>query len=95
MPKHIKTCRICGKEYEACRSSHRNDNIFRWQDVACSIECGMKYLEKVEKSRTQTVSEAVKDSENIVLTDNVLTSIEDESNWDESLDDDNQFGNTP
>lgn len=95
MPKYIKTCRICGKEYEACRSSRKNDNIFRWQDVACSIECGMKYLEKIEKSRKKTTIESVKDSENIVFADDILTPIEDEDSWDESLDDDNQFGNTP
>lgn len=98
MPKHIKICRICGKEYEACRSSHRSDTTFRWQDVACSIECGMKYLEKIEKSRTRkpNIINVSKSSDNIVLTDNYYSMDNKDFNndWGESLDDDSQFGNT-
>lgn len=46
-----KTCRVCGKEYEACRSVVRNVNVFRWQDVACSPECGAIYLARINESR--------------------------------------------
>ncbi len=43
-------CRVCNKEYEACKK--RNvDKIFRWRDVACSIECGFEYLKRIELSR--------------------------------------------
>ncbi len=48
-----KVCRVCGKEYEACRSTKVNPNIFRWQDVACSPECGTVYLNRVIESRKE------------------------------------------
>lgn len=89
MPKHIKICRICGKEYEACRSSHRSDTTFRWQDVACSIECGMKYLKKIEESRKSNTVDTLTDSAYAVIMDDEF-----DSDWEESLDNDNQFGNT-
>ena len=46
-----KRCRVCGKEYEACRSAKREVGVFRWQEVACSPECGAIYLRKIEESR--------------------------------------------
>jgi hypothetical protein len=49
-----KTCRICGDQYEACRSTKSTPNVFYWQEVACSPECGMKYLQKVNESRDTT-----------------------------------------
>lgn len=51
MASAIKVCRICGKEYEACRSANRAAGVFRWQEVACSPECGTAYLKKVNESR--------------------------------------------
>lgn len=51
MASATKICRICGKEYEACRSTNRNAGVFRWQEVACSPECGTAYLEKINESR--------------------------------------------
>ena len=44
-------CRVCGKEYEACRSTDRKAGVFRWQEVACSPECGAVYLKRIEESR--------------------------------------------
>ena len=44
-------CRVCGKEYEACRNAKRVDGVFRWQDVACSVEHGAIYLDLIRKSR--------------------------------------------
>ena len=54
MASAIKKCRVCGKEYEACRSANRSAGVFRWQEVACSPECGAVYLQKVEESRGHT-----------------------------------------
>lgn len=48
MAKALKVCRVCGKEYEACRTAATS---FRWQEVACSPECGQIYLKKIEESR--------------------------------------------
>lgn len=46
-----KKCRVCGKEYEACRNLHRIAGVFRWQEVACSPECGTEYLRQIMESR--------------------------------------------
>lgn len=50
MAKVTKICRVCGKQYEACHTPNTT-GVFRWRDVACSIECGRIYLERIEKSR--------------------------------------------
>lgn len=47
-----KICRVCGKEYEACKNTVRNPNLtFRWQELACSKECGLEYFKKVSQAR--------------------------------------------
>lgn len=52
MEKAVKLCRVCGREYEACRSVRRDaGHVFRWQEVACSPECGAEYLRRVNESR--------------------------------------------
>jgi len=50
MAKAIKKCRVCGKEYEYCRT-FRSGSGFRYQDVACSPECGSIYLSAIIESR--------------------------------------------
>ena len=47
----MKRCRVCGKEYEACRSARRGDGVFRWREVACCPEHGEVYLAQVMASR--------------------------------------------
>lgn len=57
MANFIKQCRVCGKSYETCRSlSMTASKTFRWQDVACSPECGAIYLEQVLASRGELPS---------------------------------------
>ena len=51
MATTIKKCRVCGKEYEACRSANRAAGVFRWQEVACSPACGSTYLQQINESR--------------------------------------------
>lgn len=48
-----KKCRVCGKDYNVCKNAARNPNnkTFRWQEVACSVECGAEYFRQVEMSR--------------------------------------------
>lgn len=55
-----KKCRVCGKEYEACHSIRRGSNIFRWQEVACSPECGEIYLKRINASRNTSEPEKKK-----------------------------------
>lgn len=58
MATAIMKCRVCGKEYEACHTLKRVAGVFRWQEVACSPECGSTYLAQIRASR------AVKPTEN-------------------------------
>lgn len=46
-----RTCRVCGKDYVACDTIHPRDGTFHWRKVACSEECGAKYLAAVLESR--------------------------------------------
>ena len=57
MATAIKVCRVGGKEYEACHTLKRVAGVFRWQEVACSPECGSIYLAKIEASRAVTPTE--------------------------------------
>ena len=61
MPKVVRKCRVCGKEYEACPPPYMEINPYRWQDVACCVEHGMEYFEMIEASRSSgTTPEVVK-----------------------------------
>lgn len=57
MPKVMKTCKVCGKEYEACRTP--NPGVWRWRDVACCYEHGIQYLHDVQVARGEIVEEKV------------------------------------
>lgn len=59
MAKEIKTCRVCGKSYEACRTMSKAAGVFRWQEVACSPECGAEYLRRVAETRSPASSAEV------------------------------------
>ena len=52
MAKAMRICRVCGKEYEYCKTWLNTDK-FRWQDVACSPECGATYFARIEASRAE------------------------------------------
>ncbi len=57
-------CRVCGKEYKACRNARRVDGVFRWQDVACSPEHGATYLNLIRESRAETHDTVANDTDN-------------------------------
>lgn len=51
MPKGTRKCKICGCEYEYCRTMITDTGIFRWQDVACCQEHGAQYFQRVLEAR--------------------------------------------
>lgn len=57
MAKSIRVCKVCGKEYEYCKTWNAA-NKFRWQDVACSPECGTAYFKEIEASRSHDSKDA-------------------------------------
>ena len=61
MQKATRVCKVCGKPYEYCKTWN-NTNKFRWQDVACSYECGVKYFQRVEESRMEKADEKAQEA---------------------------------
>lgn len=57
MPTATKVCKVCGKVYPYCKTN-RPVGLFRWQDVACSEECGAEYFKRIALSRGELVEEA-------------------------------------
>lgn len=84
MATAIKKCRVCGKLYEACHTARTNAGVFRWQEVACSPECGSIYLARIKESRNIKPAD-VKDANAV----NEVTAIEpiDDDEDDEELND--------
>lgn len=82
MAKAIKKCRVCGKPYEACHTARRIDGAFRWQDVACSPECGNIYLSRVMESRSENICDSM--SENTAVAMPLTANGSAKVLWDES-----------
>ena len=79
MSNSTRICKVCGSEYPYCKTELHN-NIFRWQDVACSPEHASIYFAKIEESRKKT-----SDVNNTDNADDVLDIIDDEDDLDEDL----------
>jgi len=60
MPKAMKICKVCGREYEACHTP--NPGVWRWRDVACCYEHGLQYLHDVQVARGEIVEEKAETS---------------------------------
>ena len=67
MAKGMKTCKVCGKEYEYCNTV-TNDR-FRWQDVACCKEHAMEYFALVAAARAGEDAQVVKNEQKFVSND--------------------------
>lgn len=48
-----RVCRVCGKTYVVCDAIRSGDKNFNWRKVACSPECGARYLREILESRGQ------------------------------------------
>lgn len=82
-------CRVCGKEYEACRNARRVDGVFRWKDVACSPEHGAIYLNLIRESRANKHDAVANNPVNeayALFDEEYLDEVDDELVWDESED---------
>ena len=51
--KVYKTCPICSKPFNPCRIGIATTGTFNWREVACSFECGQKYLLKIEEEKNK------------------------------------------
>lgn len=86
MSKGIKICKVCGIEYQYCKTENRS-NRFRYQDVSCCPEHGEIYFAQIMKSRSG------KNSDDIITDKDADNSNNTVSNFDdlEEFDDDNEF----
>lgn len=50
MPRK-QECRVCGKSFIPCGKGAGQIGAFNWREVACSEECGKKYLDAIIESR--------------------------------------------
>lgn len=97
MPQGTRICKVCGKKYPYCKTN-RPSSIFRFQDVACSPECGSIYFAQIEKSRSKnkvskkTSSKAKKSAkvESPVIEDLSKDSEEGNKSLSENLDSSNE-----
>lgn len=51
MATSTRICKICGTEYEYSYYPRNNDDLYRYQDIACSPEHGAEYFAKVIVAR--------------------------------------------
>ncbi len=80
MAKGTRICKICGVEYEYCRTDSRIPGVFRWQDVACCSEHGAEYLHLIKVSRGEITEAAA------VTTDTLADIEADTASYDSSDD---------
>lgn len=91
MATAILKCRVCGKEYEACRSAKHVNGVFRWKDVACSPEHGAIYLARIRASRVvkpETVAGDPVAEAYALLDEDYLSGEDDELSYEEFDSDD-------
>lgn len=88
----IKKCRVCGKEYESCRSARSIPGVYRWQEVACCAEHGQIYLARILESRMKSNDAIIedttsddKDKQNPIIEIDI-----DEDDFEEDEEDDNE-----
>ena len=53
MAKRTVSCRVCGKLFVPCNKSSASLGAFNYHSIACSPECGEKYLIRVQEARKQ------------------------------------------
>lgn len=74
-------CRVCGTLFVPCNKSKDNLGAFNYREVACSPECGIEYLRRVEAARI-----AVPESANNDLTIVKETNIVQAKDYDKQID---------
>lgn len=51
-------CRVCGKQFVPCNKSSASLCAFNYRSIACSPECGVEYLRRVQEARKQPEQKA-------------------------------------
>ncbi len=87
-----KRCKVCGCEYDYCRTNKRDVSQNRWQDVACSPEHAAIYFARIAASRAPAPINEVREEDidtDIVEEDVVMEELDnsDDEMLDEELED--------
>lgn len=63
--KILRTCPVCGKKFNPCRTGIRQTGKYNWREVTCSFVCGQEYLTSKEEDKTinnaETFIESISD----------------------------------
>jgi hypothetical protein len=60
--------------YTPCADCERDNSIFHWRTVACSVECGIEFFKQVEEARNpKHHKEEVKTEEVVTVVDEIHT----------------------
>lgn len=90
----IKQCSVCGRDYEYCHTYQKIPDKFRWQEVACSPECGAEYFRQIAISRGElSVNDETKASQSN-KDDEVFDGVKDEEpelDYDLEIDDEEEI----
>ena len=75
--KILRTCPICGKKFNPCRTSIKATGVFNWREITCSFQCGQEYLTKLEKEKnptnpTEFVNAVLDDVDTLTNTDELV-----------------------
>ena len=66
MATATQKCKVCGKEYEYCKTN-RPSGMFRWNDVACCEAHAAIYFTRIAESRnTDKNAEVVADFSDLI-----------------------------
>lgn len=90
MATATRKCKVCGAEYEYCRTNRSVAGVFRWQDVACCPEHGSIYFADVMalRSKEATDIEVAADEAKSVNSESDKSDILDDSEYDELFEED-------
>ena len=72
MAKRTVPCRVCGKPFVPCNKASDSLGAFNYHSVACSPECGIEYLHRVQEARQKpsTAPNAIASTDDKKETDN-------------------------
>ena len=94
-----RICKICGSEYEYCRTERNVPNLNRWQDVACCVDHASEYFARVEAARaasspTLHIENSNVEQEVVISNVDMEIDIEDDGEFeysDEEYDDEDEY----
>lgn len=55
-------CRVCGNMFTPCNKTSGALGAFNYREVACSPECGVEYLRRVQAARQKPVEQVPPDA---------------------------------